>query len=307
MEDLMNYYVFSKDEWKKFYIENDLPIDQLDLKKIKAFNDKISLQDVSDIYIPLIHLINLQNKNFDQWQDTKSRFLKKPERKVPFIIGISGSVAVGKSTTARLLEELLDYYLPDKKIQLITTDGFLFSNKELRQRNLSDRKGFPESYDMAKLITFLNNVKSGMPNAMAPVYSHQVYDIIPNRFDIIDRPDILIVEGINTLQLPSNEQIYISDFTDFSIYVDADTDLIESWYLERFGKLMETAFQDPSNYYYRYAVGDRAEAFDMAKLVWKKIDLPNLEENILPTKSRADMIMHKVKHHRVDKLYLRKY
>ncbi|MFD1125554.1 type I pantothenate kinase [Lentilactobacillus raoultii] len=307
MDDLINYYSFTKAEWKQFYNDIDLPLTQSELRHIKAFNDQISIQDVSDIFKPLVHMIRLQKDNFDKWQTTKARFLHKKVRTVPFIIGISGSVAVGKSTTARVLEELLTNYFTGENIKLITTDGFLYSNAELKKRGLADRKGFPESYDMAKLIEFLNAVKAGVSIVQSPVYSHQTYDIIPNRFDIIDRPDVLIVEGINTLQLPSNEQIYISDFTDFSIYMDADAQLIEKWYLDRFAKLMDTAFQDPHNYYYQYAIGDRQAAFKMARKVWETIDLPNLKTNILPTRSRADMIMHKTDHHIIDRLYLRKY
>ncbi|GAY73350.1 type I pantothenate kinase [Lentilactobacillus kosonis] len=307
MAELINYYSFSKDEWKNFYPDTELPLTENELKHIKAFNDQISLQDVSDIYTPLIHMIRLQKENFSEWQTTKAHFLHKPVRNVPFIIGISGSVAVGKSTTARVLEELLTHYFTGEHVQLITTDGFLYSTDELKKRGILDRKGFPESYDMEALIGFLNSVKSGVPVIKTPVYSHQVYDIIPDQFEVINRPDVLIVEGINTLQLPQNQQIYISDFTDFSIYMDADPDLIEKWYLERFGKLIDTAFRDPDNYYHQYAIGERSKAFDMAKRVWQTIDMPNLEENILPTRSRADMIMHKSIGHSIDRLYLRKY
>jgi type I pantothenate kinase len=309
MDDLINYYSFTKEEWRHFHNESEanLPLTPSELKHIKAFNDQISIQDVADIYKPLVHMIRLQKNNFDEWQTTKARFLRKQVRAVPFIIGISGSVAVGKSTTARVLKELLTNYFTGEHIQLITTDGFLYSNAELKQRGLYNKKGFPESYNMRELIAFLNEVKSGVAVTKSPVYSHQSYDIIPNRYDIVDRPDVLIIEGINTLQLPSNEQIYVSDFTDFSIYMDADVHLIEKWYLERFGRLMDTAFQDPDNYYYDYAMGDRDEAFAMARNVWNTIDLPNLKENILPTRSRADMVMHKTDHHLIDRLYLRKY
>lgn len=307
MANPINYYTFKKDEWKNFYHTQSVPLTKESLKQIKAFNDQISLQDVKDVYIPIVHLLDLCTKNFNDWQKTKTQFLDKENRKVPFIIGISGSVAVGKSTTARLLEVLLSHFFPEKKVQLITTDGFLYNTKELERRGIMQQKGFPESYDMKALINFLNEVKSGQPNVKAPVYSHEVYDIIPNRYDIIDRPDILIIEGINTLQLPSNQQIYVSDFTDFSIYIDAADDLIEKWYLDRFKKLMDTAFQNPSNHYYELAHSNRDKAVQMAKDVWKSINLPNLEENIKPTKTRADLIIHKGKEHRIDNILLRKY
>ncbi|WP_283679249.1 type I pantothenate kinase [Lentilactobacillus sp. Marseille-Q4993] len=309
MQDLINYYSFEKDEWKNFYSDIELPLTltENELRHIKAFNDQISLQDVADIYKPLVHMIRLQKDSFQQWQTTKSRFLHKPVRNVPFIIGISGSVAVGKSTTARVLEELLTNYFTGEHIQLITTDGFLYPNDELNRRGIMDRKGFPESYDMKSLINFLNGVKSGEAVLKVPLYSHQVYDVIPDQFQVINRPDVLIVEGINTLQLPQNEQIYISDFTDFSIYMDADPDLIEKWYLERFAKLLDTAFRDPDNYYHKYAIGNRDDAMKMARDVWDAVDMPNLNDNILPTRSRADMIMHKTTGHQIDKLFLRKY
>lgn len=236
----------------------------------------------------------------------KANFLRQPVRRVPYIVGIAGSVAVGKSTIARLLSILLNKLLPDRRVELMTTDGFLFPNAELKKRGIMDRKGFPESYDMEKLLRFLNSVKAGEPVVKAPTYSHQVYDVQPDKPLVIDRPDILIVEGINTLQLPSNQRLYVSDYFDVSLYVDADPDLIEEWYLQRFGMLLDTAFTDPSNYYYPYSKGNRQKAFAMAKDVWQKVDLPNLEEFILPTRNRANVILHKTRGHVVDRIYLRR-
>ncbi len=226
---------------------------------------------------------------------------------MPFIIGISGSVAVGKSTTARLLKYLFDYLLPNRKTQLITTDGFLYPTATLQEKGILERKGFPESYDMKALIDFLIKIKSGESEVKAPVYSHQVYDIIPNQFDVVTNPDVLIIEGINTLQIPAGQNIYVSDFTDFSIYIDADSTLIEEWYLNRFKKLMETAFTDPKNYFYKYAKSEPNEAIAMAKHAWETINLPNLNEYILPTRDRANVIIHKGQSHAIDKIYLRKY
>jgi type I pantothenate kinase len=246
-------------------------------------------------------------KEFESLTLSKGLFLHEYVSVPPFIIGIAGSVAVGKSTTARLLQRILARTFKRRNVQLITTDGFLYPNKVLEEQGMMDRKGFPESYDMEKLINFLNEVKSGKDEIKAPVYSHSVYDVIEGEYELIQQPDILIVEGINTLQLPANQQIYVSDFFDFSIFVDADPALIEKWYLERFGALLDTAFLDPNNYYYQYAIGKREDAFAMARNVWKTVNLPNLEEYILPTRGRADIILHKTENHLIDQIYLRKY
>ena len=307
VEEYQSYYRFLKDDWKKLAPEAKLPLSSQLLKAIKALNDRISLQDVQDIYVPLVHLLIKKFRSFQAWQATKTDFLDLPEKRVPFVIGISGSVAVGKSTTARLLQVLLTNFFPKLHSQLITTDGFLFPNAELEKRGILDRKGFPESYDMPSLLDFMGAVKNGQARIQVPLYSHQSYDIVPGKFETVDNPDILIVEGINVLQLPSNQTIYISDFFDWSVYVDADPELIEKWFLERFGILLDTAFHNPEDYYYEFAQWPRQKAFAEARKVWESVDLPNLDEFILPTRSRANLILHKVEHHAMDAVYLRKY
>ncbi|GMA48015.1 type I pantothenate kinase [Tetragenococcus muriaticus] len=307
MEEYMNFYQIPRSEWQGFYLPKHTPLTQEELDSIKSLNDRISMQDVEDIYIPMCHMIHLHMKEYESLSLSKGLFLHRYIKVPPFIIGIAGSVAVGKSTTARLLQTLLSRLFPKQDVQLITTDGFLYPNRVLEERGIMDRKGFPESYDMERLIKFLNSVKSHEKDLKIPLYSHKSYDIVEGEYETISQPDILIVEGINVFQLPANQQIYVSDFFDFSIYVDADPALIERWYLERFESLLDTAFQDPSNYYYEYAMGDRKEALDMAKSVWKNVNLKNLKEYILPTRSRADIILHKTDYHKIDQILLRKF
>jgi len=297
MKEMTNYYLIPREEWQGFYTKGYTPLTQEELDSIKSLNDRI----------PLCHMIHLYMKEFESLTLSKGLFLHRYVKMPPFIIGIAGSVAVGKSTTARLLQTLLARLFPRRNVQLITTDGFLYPNRTLEERGLMDRKGFPESYDMQALITFLNAVKSGQPNIPIPIYSHSVYDIVENEYEYIDCPDILLVEGINTLQLPANEQIYVSDFFDFSIFVDADPSLVEKWYLERFESLLDTAFRDPTNYYYNLAIGNRQDAIALAEEIWQKVNLKNLKEYILPTRSRADIILHKTHHHAIDQVFLRKY
>lgn len=304
-----NYYQFDRDAWADLHGHTRrTEITDADLQSVKAFNDKISLDDVRTIYWPLRRLVYLYFKNYRQKRQTLAHFLNKDVAASPFIIGIAGSVAVGKSTTARLLDLLLERTYPQLTIQTVTTDGFLYPNAELTRRGILDRKGFPESYDMGQLLAVLDAIKAGNPDVAVPAYDHQTYDVLPMSDAIhVRQPDILIVEGINVLQLPSKQPIYVSDYFDFSIYVDANPDLIEQWYLERFGILLDTAFTDPNNYYYQYAIGDRADAFAMARQVWRDVNLKNLNEYILPTKNRADIILHKTTGHEIDQVSLRKW
>lgn len=306
MKENINYYDIPRSEWQGYYAKEHMPLTQEELDGIKSLNDRISVQDVEDIYMPLCHLIHLYMKEFESLTLSKGLFLHRYVKVPPFIIGVAGSVAVGKSTAARLLQTLLSRLFSRKMVQLITTDGFLYPNVILEERGIMNRKGFPESYDMERLIQTLNEVKSGK-EVDIPLYSHQVYDIVPGEFETIQQPDILIVEGINTLQLPANQQIYVSDFFDFSIFMDAEPKLIEKWYLERFESLLDTAFLDPKNYYYQFAIGDRQAALAMSRSVWKNVNLKNLEEFILPTRGRADIILHKQENHLIDRIYLRKH
>ena len=299
------YFTFDRTAWQNLSNRAELPLTQQQLADIKALNDRISLEDVQDVYVPLVRLLQKKYADFEKWNRDKLDFLQIPVKKTPFIVGISGSVAVGKSTTARLLQVLLSNWFSDLKTQLITTDGFLYPNAELKRRHLMSRKGFPESYNMKELIHFLNAVKTGQKQIKVPKYSHQVYDVIKDEYDVIDQPDILIVEGINVLQLPANETIYVSDFFDWSIYVDAEADLIEKWFLERFGVLLDTAFHDPSNYYYQYAQMPREEATAYPNKSGRDIDRKNLKAYILPTRFRADMILHKTEGHVMDNILVR--
>ncbi|RLK63901.1 type I pantothenate kinase [Atopobacter sp. AH10] len=299
------YHEFDREQWKQLRTSRTVTISKEELRELTSLNDRIDQKDVSEIYMPLLYLIDCYRQGFLELRQMKDSFLYRQSVKTPFIIGISGSVAVGKSTTARLLQNLLEKAYRDLKVDLMTTDGFLYPNAILQERGIMNRKGFPESYDMKRLIRFLTDVKSGKREVRSPQYSHEVYDILPERYDVIDQPDILIVEGINVLQLPANHEIFVSDFFDVSLFVDAEESLIRQWYLERFEMLMDLAKDDPTNYYYQYANGDRQEALAMATQVWETINLVNLNEFILPTMGRADIILHKVKNHYIDEVLVK--
>lgn len=307
MKESATFHIIERNEWKELNKNTAAPLSHQELEELTGLNDRISLTDVEEVYVPIVQLLSIYMKHYEQLQAQKNNFLGQAVKKKPYIIGIAGSVAVGKSTTARLLQMMLSRVYKNKTVEMITTDGFLYPNEILLKENLMDRKGFPESYDMPRLISFLGDIKNGKENMVSPVYSHEVYDIVEGEYHVLDQPDILIVEGINILQLPANEQIYVSDFFDFSVYVDAEPAQIEKWYLERFGLLLDTAFTKPDNYYYSYAQGNREDAFAMARDVWKRVNLRNLTEYILPTRNRADLIIHKSGNHVIDQLLLRKY
>ena len=307
MQKSNTFYIFDREDWKSLNTAESFSMTDEELEALSALNDNVSLKDVREIYVPLASILDVFIKSYNKEQEQLRKLLKTPQKRAPYIIGIAGSVAVGKSTLARLLQTILAQFYKDQQVDLITTDGFLYPNEILEEKGIMNRKGFPESYDMHRLITFMGDVKSGKAKVQVPKYSHNIYDIVPGQFQMIDQPDILIVEGINTLQLPANEKIYASDFFDFSFYVDAEPENVEKWYLQRFGILVDTAFKDPTNYYNRFSDIDRVEAFDFAQNVWKEVNLRNLVDYILPTRFRADAIRHKTTDHYIDQILLRKH
>ncbi|MDR1605869.1 MAG: type I pantothenate kinase [Streptococcaceae bacterium] len=303
--ELMHYDKITRRDWQNLYKKTIPILTETELENIKSINDEISLQDVNDVYLPLVQLIRIYMKTMRDLSFSKGLFLQKIAESQPFIIGIAGSVAVGKSTTARLLQLLLTQTFKNSQVALVTTDGFLYPNQTLIAKNILQRKGFPESYDMVALIDFLSDIKSGK-DVEIPVYSHQIYDILPEK-TVVKSPDILIVEGINVFQSALNKRLYINDFFDFSIYIDATAGHIEQWYLERFKTLLELAKKDQENYYHQFTKLSSSETLKMAKETWKQVNLINLREFIEPTRSRAEVILHKNKSHKIDQIYLKKY
>lgn len=282
-----------------------------DLAPLSGLIEELSLAEVEEIYLPMSRLLNLYVTASQDLHTVTNRFLGRRDGRVPFIVGVAGSVAVGKSTTARVLKALLARWPDHPRVDLVTTDGFLFPNKVLEEHKLMERKGFPESFDTSRLLNFLHDVKSGKENVAAPVYSHFHYDIMPGQSVVVDRPDVLIVEGLNVLQparLPKGGEAipFVSDFFDFSIYIDADPAKIETWYVERFMRLRQTAFRDPAAYFHRYANLNSDEAHARALHIWNTINLKNLQENILPTRQRAGLILRKGDNHRTVEVALRR-
>jgi type I pantothenate kinase len=309
--ELNPYHRFSKAEWAQYRDGEPMTLSAADIERLRALTDPISLTEAEEIYLPLSRLISFYVEAAQAVHRVSTRFLGTEDHKVPFIIGVAGSVASGKSTTSRILRALLQRWRTSPKVDLVTTDGFLYSNAELEKRGLSERKGFPESYDRAALITFLSDIKSGKADVRVPVYSHLVYDVVPGEYLTIDRPDILIVEGLNILQPGELDKsgrplLFASDFIDFSIYIDADEPDLRSWFMARFRALRETAFTDPKSFFRALAEMPVEQAEGFALRAWENINMPNLRENILPTRSRADLILKKAGNHTVEEVMLRR-
>lgn len=302
---------FDRASWARLGENTPLPLTAAELDQVRSLGDAVDLQEVREVYLPLSRLLNLRVQAGARLYRAYRTFLGNTEARTPFVIGIAGSVSVGKSTTARLLKLLLARWPQHPRVELVTTDGFLYPNAELERRGLMNRKGFPESYDRRALLRFIQDVKAGKPEVTAPVYSHLSYDIVPGERIVVRRPDILLLEGLNVLQpaQPTRDgrpALAVSDFIDFSVYLDAATSDIRRWYVERFLRLRETAFRNPESYFHRYAELGEAEAIARAESIWDEINGPNLRQNIKPTRDRATLVLRKGPDHAVTRVRLRK-
>ncbi|MDI6427769.1 type I pantothenate kinase [Cronobacter dublinensis] len=305
------YLQFNRSQWAALRDSVPMTLTEGEIARLKGINEDLSLEEVAEIYLPLSRLLNFYISSNLRRQAVLEQFLGTNGQRIPYIISIAGSVAVGKSTTARVLQALLSRWPEHRRVELITTDGFLHPNAVLKERDLMKKKGFPQSYDMHRLVKFVSDIKSGVPNVTAPVYSHLIYDVIPDGDKVVNHPDILILEGLNVLQSGMDyphdpHHVFVSDFVDFSIYVDAPENLLQRWYINRFLKFREGAFTDPDSYFHHYAQLSEDEAVSIATQLWREINWLNLKENILPTRERASLIMTKSSNHAVECVRLRK-
>ena len=302
---------FDRETWSKYRKDTPLTLSKKELIELQGYDSPVSISEVEEVYLPLSRLLRMYFDARQELTSVSSKFLGNPEPKVPFVIGISGSVAVGKSTTSRTLQSLLSHWPNNPKVVIVTTDNFLYSTKELVKRNLMEKKGFPESYDLKALLQFMRDVKSGESDLRVPVYSHEIYDILPGEEIIVDNPDVLIVEGLNVLQVGAPTEgkiprIYISDYFDFSIHVDADIKIIKKWFISRFLNFRKEAKDNPELFMNQFSKIPQNEAVEMAEYFWHKINEVNYYENIEPFKQRARCILHKSEDHAISKILLRK-
>ena len=302
---------FTRAEWAGLRAATPLPLTEPQLRALSGLNEPMSLDEVADIYLPLSRLLNLYVAAMRSLHAATATFLGSDAPRVPFVIGIAGSVAVGKSTASRVLQALLSRWPTHPQVDLVTTDGFLLPQRELAARGLTDRKGFPESYDVRALVRFMADVKSGVPEVAAPVYSHLAYDIVAGEHQVVRQPDIVLVEGLNVLQTGTGRRgrplpMFVSDFFDFSIYVDAQEADIEQWYIERFLELRATVFTNPSSYFHKYSHLTPDAATETARTLWRSINLVNLRENVHPTRERAHLVLEKGRDHAVRRVRLRR-